>query len=175
VSGSAALASDVRQWLVTNAQPADASSVLAALRDQGAVVGAGQLLDVLAVLRAELHGAGPLQDLLSGGEVTDVLVNGASAVWVDDGDGLRGVPSPFSDDGQVRRLAQRLASVAGRRLDDASPFCDARLADGTRVHAALDTVAAPGTLITCGCRPATDSRSTIWCLGAPCHGMGSAG
>ncbi len=53
----------------------------------------------------------------------------------------------FADDGEVRRLAQRLAAVVGRRLDDSSPFVDARLADGTRVHAVLASVAAPGTCL----------------------------
>lgn len=141
------LAGDVRQWLVANAAPADAPSVLAALRDQGTVVGAAQLLDVLSELRAELRGAGPLQDLLASGNCTDVLVNGAVSLWVDDGRGLRRIVSPFRDEAQVRRLAQRLAAAAGRRLDDAAPFCDARLADGTRFHAALRPVAAPGTLV----------------------------
>lgn len=141
------LAGGIRKWLVDNAQQADAASVMAALRDTGAVVGAGQLLDVLAILRAEFSGAGPLQDLLAAGGCTDVLVNGASSVWVDTGDGLHRVQSPFSAEAQVRRLAQRLAGAAGRRLDDAVPFCDARLPDGTRLHAALDTVASPGTLI----------------------------
>jgi pilus assembly protein CpaF len=142
-----ALASDVRAWLVQNAAAADPAAVLAALAHQGAVVGAGQLLDVLSVLRAELQGAGPLQDMLDAGGCTDVLVNGAEAVWVDDGSGLRRVPSPFADNAAVRRLAQRLAAAAGRRLDDAAPFCDARLPDGTRFHAALDPVASPGTLV----------------------------
>ncbi len=141
------LAGDVRQWLVDNSAPPDAPSVRTALLEAGAVVGAGQFLDVLSVLRAELQGAGPLQHLLAAGDCTDVLVNGASSVWVDDGDGLRRVPSPFTEEPQVRRLAQRLASAAGRRLDDAAPFCDARLPDGTRFHAALDTVASPGTLV----------------------------
>lgn len=141
------LAGGVRQWLVANAAPADAPSVLAALREQGTVVGAAQLLDVLAELRAELRGAGPLQDLLASGTCTDVLVNGAASLWVDDGCGLRRIVSPFRDEAQVRRLAQRLAAAAGRRLDDAAPFCDARLLDGTRFHAALSPVASPGTLV----------------------------
>jgi pilus assembly protein CpaF len=47
----------------------------------------------------------------------------------------------------VRKLAQRLAASVGRRLDDAAPFVDARLADGTRVHAVLATLAAPGTCL----------------------------
>lgn len=141
------LAGDVRQWLVANAAPPDAPSVMAALRDRGTVVGAAQLLDVLADLRAELQGAGPLQELLASGTCTDVLVNGAASVWVDDGGGLRRITSPFREEAQVRRLAQRLASAAGRRLDDAAPFCDARLVDGTRFHAALRPVASPGTLV----------------------------
>lgn len=145
--GSDALVGDVRRWLVDNAQPPDPPSVIAALRDRQTVVGAAQLLDVLTVLRAELQGVGPLQELLASGTCSDVLVNGAASLWVDDGDGLRQVPSPFTDDGQVRRLAQRLASAAGRRLDDAQPFCDARLPDGTRFHAALECIAAPATLI----------------------------
>ncbi len=142
-----AVATQVRRWLVSNAQPPEPASVVAALRDQGAVVGAEQFLDVLTILRAEIEGAGPLQEVLAAGGCTDVLVNGAAAVWVDDGAGLRRIASPFRDDAQVRRLAQRLAGIAGRRLDEAAPFCDARLPDGTRFHAALDTLAEPATLI----------------------------
>lgn len=141
------LVGDVRRWLVEHAQPPEASAVMSALRDSSAVVGAGQVLDLLSVLRAEFTGAGPLQDLLASGVCTDVLVNGAHSVWVDDGTQLRPIPSPFRDEEQVRRLAQRMAAVTGRRLDDAEPFCDARLADGTRLHAALACVAGPGTLI----------------------------
>lgn len=141
------LTGDVRQWLVANAAPADAQSVLAALRDRGTVVGAGQLLDVLTDLRAELRGAGPLQELLASGTCTDVLVNSTASLWIDDGNGLRQIQNPFRDEAQVRRLAQRLAAAAGRRLDDAAPFCDARLRDGTRFHAALRPVASPGTLV----------------------------
>jgi pilus assembly protein CpaF len=57
------------------------------------------------------------------------------------------VPVRFPDEAAVRRLAQRLAATAGRRLDDASPYVDARLGDGTRFHAVLAPVAGPGTLV----------------------------
>ena len=53
----------------------------------------------------------------------------------------------FADDEAVRRLAQRLAAQAGRRLDDASPWVDARMPDGTRLHAVLAPLARPGTLV----------------------------
>jgi pilus assembly protein CpaF len=142
-----ALVGDIRRWLVEHAQPAEAPAVMAALRERSAVVGAAQMLDILGILRAELTGAGPLEGLLAAGECTDVLVNGTAGVWIEDGTGLHRLPSPFTDDAQVRRLAQRLAAAAGRRLDDAEPFCDARLPDGSRLHAALACVAVPGTLI----------------------------
>jgi pilus assembly protein CpaF len=68
-------------------------------------------------------------------------------VFLDRGDGLEPAGVRFSDDTAVRRLAQRLASAGGRRLDDAVPFVDTRLADGTRVHACLSPIARPGTVI----------------------------
>ena len=66
-----------------------------------------------------------------------MLVNGPTQVWVDRGRGLEPADVRFADDGEVRRLAQRLAAATGRRLDDSSPFVDTRLPDGTRVHAVL--------------------------------------
>lgn len=86
---------------------------------------------------AELTGAGPLEPLLALPGVSDVLVNGPDSVWIDRGSGLERVDVEFADDDSVRRLAQRLAAGAGRRLDDAMPFVDAALSDGTRLHAVL--------------------------------------
>ena len=79
--------------------------------------------------------------------MTDVLVNGAGRVYLDRGRGLELSDVTFSDDEAVRRLAQRLAGLGGRRLDDATPYVDLRLADGTRFHAVLAPVARPGTVI----------------------------
>jgi len=85
--------------------------------------------------------SGPLRALLSAPGVTDILINGPRDVWVDAGDGLRRADADFGSVGEVRELAVRLASLGGRRLDDASPLVDARLPDGTRLHAALPPVA----------------------------------
>ena len=79
--------------------------------------------------------------------LTDILVNGYDAVYVDTGPGLRRTTVRFADDAAVRRLGQRLASSAGRRLDDASPCVDVRLQDGSRFHAVLAPVARPGTCL----------------------------
>ncbi|SOD63197.1 pilus assembly protein CpaF [Streptomyces zhaozhouensis] len=115
--------------------------VAAALRSQGLLLGDRAVLSVVRALRSELVGAGPLQPLLAAPEVTDVLVNGPDEVWVDRGGGLERADVRFPDDASVRRLAQRLAASAGRRLDDARPWVDARLPDGTRMHAVLPPVA----------------------------------
>ncbi|CAM5253308.1 hypothetical protein SHIRM173S_09404 [Streptomyces hirsutus] len=90
---------------------------------------------------SELIGSGPLDPLLADRSVTDVLVSAPDRVWVDRGGGLELTGVSFPDAVAVRRLAQRLAAVAGRRLDDARPWVDARLADGTRLHAVLPPVA----------------------------------
>src|SRR6185312_6111671 len=68
-------------------------------------------------------------------------------VWVDRGAGLERTALTFPDDHAVRRLAQRLAAAGGRRLDDATPYVDLRLPDGTRFHAVLSPLSRPGTVI----------------------------
>ncbi|GAA3164648.1 TadA family conjugal transfer-associated ATPase [Planomonospora alba] len=130
----------------TGAEPS-AAHVTAALRAERAMLGDAEILAVARALCADLIGAGPLEPLLAEPEVTDVLVNGPREVWVDDGRGLRRTQVAFPDEEAVRRLAQRLASAAGRRLDDACPYVDARLAGGVRLHAVLPPVAPGGTCL----------------------------
>lgn len=124
-----------------------AADVAAVLRGLGEVVTDASVLGVMERLRRNSFGAGPLEDLLRRPGVSDVVVNGPRAVFVDQGRGLERADVTFVDDDQVRRLAIRLAAAAGRRLDDAQPFVDGRLADGTRLHAVLAPVAMPGTCL----------------------------
>jgi len=95
----------------------------------------------------EVHGLGPLAAWATDPGVTDILVNGTREVWIDDATGLRRVGLTFQDEAAVRRLAVRLASSAGRRLDDACPWVDARLPNGMRLHAVLHPLARGGTTI----------------------------
>ncbi|GGR47615.1 pilus assembly protein CpaF [Nocardioides luteus] len=118
-----------------------------ALRAEGRIVGDATVLGVFEMLRRDVVGAGPLEPLLRLPGVTDVLVNGPEQVFIDRGSGLEPAPVAFPDDDAVRRLAQRLAAGAGRRLDDASPYVDLRLSDGSRFHAVLAPLARPGTVI----------------------------
>jgi pilus assembly protein CpaF len=138
----------VRQRLASAAGPPTPARVAEAVREEGgALCGDAELLAVLRVLQSEIAGAGLLEPLLADPDVTDVLVNGADAVWVDRGCGLEPAGVRFRDDAAVRRLAQRLAAPSGRRLDDAQPWVDARLPDGVRLHAVLWPVAPGGTCL----------------------------
>ncbi|MFW5899335.1 MAG: TadA family conjugal transfer-associated ATPase [Jiangellaceae bacterium] len=137
----------VRNALAGTPGPPTASRVATALQAEGAILGDAAVLEVTARLRAEIAGAGPLEELLREPGVTDVVVNGPDEVWVDRGRGLERVAVPLGDEASLRRLAQRLAASAGRRLDEAVPFVDARLDGGVRLHAVLPPVAPDGTLV----------------------------
>ena len=142
-----ALADRVRSRLVLQQSEATPARVAAALRAEGLVLGDDAVLDLVRTLRHELTGAGPLEPVLREQEVTDVIVNGPGDVWVDRGRGLERADVRFGSEDDVRRLAQRLAASAGRRLDEACPFVDARLAGGARLHCVLPPVSVNGTLI----------------------------
>ncbi|MBB5075616.1 TadA family conjugal transfer-associated ATPase [Nonomuraea endophytica] len=137
----------VRARLARTGVEPSAAQVALALRAEKSVYGDAEILAVARALCADLIGAGPLEPLLAAPDVTDVLVNGPREVWVDDGGGLRRTRVAFADDAAVRRLAQRLAAAAGRRLDDACPYVDARLAGGVRLHAVLPPIASGGTCV----------------------------
>ncbi len=136
----------VRNRLVASGVPVSPSSVAAALRAEGGLLGDTEVLSMTRRLAADLSGAGPLEELMTSG-VTDILVNGPDEVWVDDGGGLRRAGVRFESADAVRRLAQRLAAQAGRRLDAAVPYVDARLPNGARLHAVLPPVAPAGACV----------------------------
>ncbi|EFE76418.1 P-type DNA transfer ATPase VirB11 [Streptomyces filamentosus NRRL 11379] len=137
----------VRQRLARSGAAPTPAGVAAALRAQGRLMGDAEVLGAAEELRGELVGTGVLEPLLADPEVTDVLVSAPDRVWVDRGGGLQLTGVTFPDAAAVRRLAQRLAAVAGRRLDDARPWVDARLPDGTRMHAVLPPVAVVSTCL----------------------------
>jgi len=137
----------VRTYLSELGRDWQPSDVATALRRQHLMVSDALLLGTIDALRRSSVGAGPLEALLRLPGVTDVLVNGHDQVFLDRGHGLERTDVRFVDDADVRRLASRLAASAGRRLDDACPCVDARLADGTRLHAVLAPIAEPGTCL----------------------------
>jgi pilus assembly protein CpaF len=171
---SASLVDRVRERLAAESGPLRPNVVAAAIRaESGGVVGDSEVLSSLRVLQTELTGAGILEPLLRAEGTTDVLVTAPDAVWVDDGNGLRRSSIRFPDEAAVRRLAQRLALSAGRRLDEAQPWVDGQLTGlGTgkfsvRLHAVLPPIAAGGTCVSLRVlRPATQDLAALTRLGA---------
>lgn len=137
----------VRRRLATEGWSVSPHDVTEALRAEGLVLPEAAILEVLHRLRTEIVGMGVLEPLVRAAGVTDVLVNAPDDVWIDDGAGLRRSDVRFADESAVRRLAQRLAAGAGRRLDDSAPYVDARLPGGIRLHAILPPISSAGTCI----------------------------
>jgi pilus assembly protein CpaF len=169
---SGSLIDRVRERLATESAPLRPQVVADAIRaESGGVLGDTELLSNLRILQTELTGAGILEPLLCAEGTTDVLVTAPDAVWIDDGKGLRRSDIRFADEAAVRRLAQRLALTAGRRLDDAQPWVDGQLAGagGTavRLHAVLPPVAVGGTCLSLRVlRPATQDLAALIAAGA---------
>jgi len=95
----------------------------------------------------ELLGLGPLEPLLKDETVTDVLVNGSQIVFVERSGVLERAPTRFQDEKHLMRIIQKIVSAVGRRIDESSPFVDARLRDGSRVNAIIAPLALDGSLL----------------------------
>ena len=95
-------------------------------------------------IKNELLGLGPLEPLLWDDEITDILVNGPSQVYVERGGKLYLTDVSFQDDQHLMLIIDRIVSQVGRRVDEASPMVDARLPDGSRVNAIIPPLALDG-------------------------------
>lgn len=98
---------------------------------------------VLRRVADDLVGLGPLAALFDDPEVTDVLVNAPDEVWVDSADGLRRTTVTFEDEREIVAVVERAITPLGLRIDRSSPIVDARLVDGSRLHAVVPP-ATPG-------------------------------
>jgi pilus assembly protein CpaF len=94
--------------------------------------------------RDELVGFGPIQPLIDDDSIDDIVVNGATAVFVERQGRLQSVPVRFVDDAHILRVISRILSPIGRRLDESTPMVDARLPNGARVNAIIPPIALNG-------------------------------
>ncbi|MEZ8881253.1 CpaF family protein [Vibrio lentus] len=95
----------------------------------------------------ELHGLGPLQKLMDDDSISDIMINGYNNVYIERNGIVEKVPVSFIDEAQLLQIAKRIASRIGRRIDDSSPTCDARLPDGSRVNIIIPPIAIDGTYV----------------------------
>jgi pilus assembly protein CpaF len=99
-------------------------------------------------ISAEILGLGPLQTLLEDETVTEVMVNGAKNIYIERKGKIHRVPVTFESNDHVMRIIDRIVAPLGRRIDESSPYVDARLADGSRVNAVIPPVSLTGPVLT---------------------------
>jgi len=132
-------------------------SLEANMASQKVTVAIGEILDeegrlltdadrarLIEEIKNELLGLGPLEPLLWDDEITDILVNGPSQVYVERGGKLYLTDVSFQDDQHLMLIIDRIVSQVGRRVDEASPMVDARLPDGSRINAIIPPLALDG-------------------------------
>jgi len=99
-------------------------------------------------IAAEILGFGPLQPLLEDDSVTEIMVNGAKNIYIERKGKLHRVPVTFESNDHVMRIIDRIVAPLGRRIDESSPYVDARLPDGSRVNAIIPPISLVGPTLT---------------------------
>jgi pilus assembly protein CpaF len=99
-------------------------------------------------IAAEILGLGPLQTLLEDETITEIMVNGAKNIYIERKGKIHRVPVTFENNDHVLRIIDRIVAPLGRRIDESSPYVDARLADGSRVNAVIPPISLVGPVLT---------------------------
>ena len=104
--------------------------------------------DLLGDICNDVLGYGPLEPLLKRDDISDIMVNGAANTFIEVNGKIHLTNIRFRDNTQLLNICQRIVSLVGRRVDESSPICDARLADGSRVNAIVPPLALDGPTLT---------------------------
>lgn len=99
-------------------------------------------------ISAEILGFGPLQPLLDDDSITEIMVNGAKNIYIERKGKIHRVPVTFESNDHVMRIIDRIVAPLGRRIDESSPYVDARLPDGSRVNAVIPPISLVGPTLT---------------------------
>ncbi|GAA4762559.1 CpaF family protein [Novosphingobium ginsenosidimutans] len=121
--------------------------IVALLDERGEVLNRAERTILSNDVLDELLGLGPLEPLLKDDSINDILVNGFQTVFVERSGVLEKVSTRFQDEKHLLRIIQKIVSAVGRRVDESSPFVDARLPDGSRVNAIVSPLAIDGSLL----------------------------
>jgi pilus assembly protein CpaF len=118
------------------------------LNEENIVLSRPERARLFEQIAAEILGFGPLQPLLEDETVTEVMVNGAKNIYVERKGKILRVPMAFESNEHVMRIIDRIVSPLGRRIDESSPYVDARLPDGSRVNIIVPPISLVGPVIT---------------------------
>jgi pilus assembly protein CpaF len=108
----------------------------------------------------EALGLGPLEELLADSTVTEIMVNGCDQIYIEKSGKIQLSPITFTSNLQLRNVIERIVTPLGRRIDEKTPYCDARLPDGSRVNAVIEPLAIDGPAVTIRKFPAERIRIT---------------
>src|SRR5690606_19828941 len=115
---------------------------------QNQVLSAAEQQHLINDICNDVLGLGPLEPLLARDDIADIMVNGAYQVYIETNGKVQKTDIRFRDNAQLMNICQRIVSAVGRRVDEASPICDARLADGSRVNVIAPPLAIDGPALT---------------------------
>ena len=124
----------------------DIVNEIIALKD--VVMSIAEQEELLEDICNDVLGYGPLEPLLARDDIADIMVNGASTVFIEVNGKMQKTGVRFRDNAQLLNICQRIVSQVGRRVDEASPICDARLPDGSRVNVIAPPLAIDGCALT---------------------------
>jgi pilus assembly protein CpaF len=113
-----------------------------------AVISAAEQEELLEDICNDVLGYGPLQPLLARDEITDIMVNGSNRIFIEIHGKVQETDIRFRDNTQLLNVCQRIVSQVGRRVDESSPICDARLPDGSRVNVIASPLSIDGATLT---------------------------
>jgi pilus assembly protein CpaF len=118
------------------------------LNEENIVLSRPERARLFEQIAAEILGFGPLQPLLEDESITEIMVNGAKNIYVERKGKIIRVPVTFENNEHVNRIIERIVAPLGRRIDESSPYVDARLPDGSRVNAVIPPISLVGPVLT---------------------------
>ena len=118
------------------------------LNEENIILARSERQRLFEAIAADILGFGPLQPLLEDDSITEIMVNGAKNIYVERHGKIQRVPVAFEDDDHVMRIIERIVAPLGRRVDESSPYVDARLPDGSRVNIVIPPISLVGPVIT---------------------------
>lgn len=118
------------------------------LVDENFVLSRAEKSRLFEQIAAEILGLGPLQPLLEDDTITEIMVNGPRNIYVERRGKIQRLPITFENNEHVMRIVERIVSPLGRRIDESSPYVDARLQDGSRVNAIIPPISLVGPVLT---------------------------
>jgi len=118
------------------------------LNEENIVLSRPERVRMFEQISAEILGFGPLQPYLEDETITEIMVNGAKNIYIERAGRLLREPVAFENNDHVMRIIERIVAPLGRRIDESSPYVDARLPDGSRVNAVIPPISLVGPVLT---------------------------